>query len=140
MLCEDNKQFLLDIYNNQPEPSITYTDVRKVEKEYKQIKDQIDTLKKEAKWYKFETEGVKFDSTTIEYNIGSLIYDCVGMRLVKYTNKNKKTATIEFTRQTYTHDSRGKRVENPEVEVVCIDKIRVSNLKYIVNHYVKDVC
>jgi hypothetical protein len=143
LLDESSKQALLDISNNKPKNSITYSDVWKIEKEYHEIDDQIKALKKEAKFYKFETEGIKFDAITIEYNIGSIVPNCVGMKLVKYTNKNKKTATVEFTRQV-----RNETIKNGETiiqigdlyDTRIVNKVRVSKLKQLVNYYYQDVC
>lgn len=137
---KEYQQELLDIYCNKPNTTLTYSDMCKVEREIGEIKTQISKLKREAKYYSFETEGVLMKKTPygkypdIEYKNGNSIYKCKSMQLVKYTNDSKKTATVKFVKEITPYDG------DSYDESVTIDKVRVSTIEDILNYDCEDVC
>jgi hypothetical protein len=133
-LDDSNKQALLDIFNNKLKASTTHSEVWKVERGVNDIKDKIETCKREAKWYKFETEGIKLNKPQhIEYAVDRTIFNCIEIKLLKYTNKNQKTATIEFITEL-----NGGKLPN---KTFVIDKVRIKNLMYYINTFKdEDIC
>lgn len=121
---DENKDNLLELNNrihviNVNEIKALYQKASNIQTDINDKKLQIENIVKKDSFKSFEEEGIQLEkSTVIDITLKSRLYDVIFMKLVEYTNKNKKTATVLFM------DSSGRNTEWKQV--------KISNIEYLI--------
>jgi hypothetical protein len=121
---DENKDNLISLNNrihakNADEIKALYKKANYIQTDINDKKLQIENIVKKDSFKSFEEEGIQLEkSTVIDITLKSRLYDVIFMKLVEYTNKNKKTATVLFM------DSSGRNTEWKQV--------KISNIEYLI--------
>ena len=121
---DENKDNLISLNNrihakNADEIKALYKKANYIQTDISDKKFQLENIAKKDSFKSFEEEGIQLEkSTVIDITLKSRLYDVIFMKLVEYTNKNKKTATVLFM------DSSGRNTEWKQV--------KISNIEYLI--------
>ena len=121
---DENKDNLLELNNkihaiNVDEIKALYQKANYIQTDINDKKFQLKSIVKKDSFKSFENEGIQLEKpTTIQVTLKIRLHDVVFMKLIEYTNKNQKTATVLFM------DKNGNNFTWKQV--------KISNIEYLI--------
>ena len=104
---------------NVDEIKALYQKANYIQTDINDKKFQLKSIVKKDSFKSFENEGIQLEKpTTIQVTLKIRLHDVVFMKLIEYTNKNQKTATVLFM------DKNGNNFTWKQV--------KISNIEYLI--------